>query len=60
MDETYKKPEVIRVGTELIYSMEDWKEQDRFLVSTGRTKGRAYVEAMRLYIERERKEGRYV
>jgi len=63
MKETYvkpKKPETNRVQVQLIYGPGEYEEQDRFLVSTGRTKGRAYVEAMKLYIEAERKAGRYV
>jgi len=55
-----KKPEMIRVMTQLIFTREEWEECNTFLVSTGRVKGRAHVEAMKQYIERERKEGRYI
>jgi hypothetical protein len=61
-NETYvkpKKPELVRVQTQLVFSPEEHREIDTFLVSTGRVKGRCYVEAMKLYIERERKAGRY-
>ena len=60
MKGTYSKPELIRVQTQLVFTKEQLDKVDRFLVTTGRVKGRAYVEAMLEYIERERKEGRYV
>ena len=55
----YKKPEETRVNTQLVFRPGEWNEIDRFLVSTGRVKGRCYVEAMKQYIEREREAGRY-
>jgi len=59
MTKNYSNTEFKRVGLQLIVSANDLEEIDRFLRWTDRTKGRAYVEAMKLYIERERKEGRY-
>lgn len=55
-----KKPELVRIMTQLVFTQEDWREIETFLVSTGRIKGRAYVEAMKMYIENEKKAGRYV
>lgn len=54
-----RKPYLTRVQTQLVFTKEEWEECESFLVSTGRVKGRCYVEAMKLYIEREREAGRY-
>jgi len=35
-------------------------EVDRYLDKTGKSAGKAYVEAINMMIERERKDGRYV
>jgi len=56
----YKKPEVERVNCQLIYRPGEFDIIKRFCVTTGRTKGEEVVKAMLEYIERERKEGRYV
>ena len=60
MNKPYKKPEMTRANTQLVYGPGEWDEIDRFIVSTGRVKGRVFVEAMKMYIEEEKKAGRYV
>lgn len=60
MAKDYKKPEVERINSQLIYKPGQFEIIDRFCVTTGRTKGVELVNAMIEHIERERKEGRYV
>jgi len=60
MEKPYKKPEMDRVNSQLIYGPGEWEEIDRYIVTTGRIKGREFVKAMLAEIARERDAGRWV